>query len=293
MSCPYFIDAGTRRNEGECVWGRVTGNRVDRAGTRDDSGYRSLMSTYQVGAQKQIAPDWFLGGSLSYTAGDTKSDGSAVAITSSGVNGGLALKRQMGPWLFAAGIRAGYEGTDAVRRVIVPGFAGLARSKPEFLHLGARLRAGYEFAFGSWYLRPFTDLDISYVHQKAYRESGAGLFDLAASAVSRTSFMVTPALEIGGRFDLGDGAILRPYATAGVSFLANGGWTARMHLAGFSGSGIAPFRITTGAPQTYGNLTAGLELQKKGGFELRAEYGLRAASHYTDQTASIRAAFRF
>ncbi len=293
MSCPYFVDSGTRRNEGECVWGRVTGNRVDRDGTRDDSGYRSLMSTYQIGAQKQIAPDWFLGGSLSYMTGDTKSDGGTVSATSHTVSGGLALKRQLGPWLFAAGLRAGYEDTDVARRVILPGFAGLARSSPQFLHLGARLRAAYEFAFPNWYLRPFADLDISYVHQQAYRESGAGLFDLAALSTSRTSVMVTPGLEIGGRIDLGNEITLRPYAIAGVSFLANGGWTARMHLAEFAGSGIAPFRMTTGAPKTYGNLTAGLELQAKNGFELRAEYSLRAADRYTDHTGSVRAAFRF
>jgi uncharacterized protein YhjY with autotransporter beta-barrel domain len=293
MSCPYFVDGGTQRSEGECVWGRVTGSRVDRSGTPDDSGYRATMSTYQVGAQKQIAPDWFLGGSLSYMAGDTKSDGALVATTSHNVSGGLALKRQIGPWLFAAGLRAGYEGSDTKRQVIVPGFAGLARSKPQFAHVGARLRAAYEFAFPNWYLRPLVDLDLGYVHQQAYRESGAGLFNLAAQATGRTSFMVTPALEIGGRIDLGDDAILRPYATAGVSFLTGGGWTARMHLSEFAASGIAPFRITTGAPKTYGNLTAGLELLTKKGFELRAEYGLRAAERYTDQTASVRAAWRF
>lgn len=293
MSCPYFVDGSTQRSEGECVWGRVTGSRLDREGSRDDSGYRVLMSTYQIGAQKQIAPDWFLGGSLSYMAGDTKSDGSVVATTSHTVSGGLALKRQVGPWLFAAGLRAGYESNEMKRQVVVPGFTGLARSEPQFLHVGARLRAAYEFAFPNWYLRPLVDLDLGYAHQQAYRESGAGLFNLAAQATGRANLMVTPALEIGGRIDLPNDTILRPYATLGVSFLAGSDWTARMQLSEFAASEIAPFRITTGAPDVYGNLTAGLELQTKGGFELRAEYSLRAADRYTDQTASLRAALRF
>ncbi|KUL93942.1 hypothetical protein DK26_19570 [Bosea sp. WAO] len=293
MSCPYFADGSTQRNEGECVWGRVTGNRLDRGGSRDDSGYRALMSTYQIGAQKQIAPNWFLGGSLSYMAGDTKSDGSVVATTSHTVSGGLALKRQVGPWLFAAGLRAGYESNEMKRQVLVPGFAGLARSEPQFLHVGARLRAAYEFAFPNWYLRPLVDFDLGYAHQQAYRESGAGLFNLSAQTTGRANLMVTPALEIGGRIDLPNDTILRPYATLGVSFLAGSDWTARMQLSEFAASGIAPFRITTGAPDVYGNLTAGLELQTKGGFELRAEYSLRAADRYTGQTASLRAALRF
>ncbi|MDT2020475.1 hypothetical protein [Methylocella sp. CPCC 101449] len=293
MSCPYFLSGSTQRGEGECVWGRVTGNRVNRSGTSDDTGYRATVATYQIGAQRQIAHNWFLGGSLSYMASDTKSDANAVAITSNTVNVGLALKRQMGPWLFAAAVRAGYESSDMTRQVFLPGFGAVARSRPQFVHFGGRLRAAYEFSFDNWYLKPFADLDISYVRQSAYRETGAGLFDLAALATSRTSVMATPGLEIGGRIDINKTMTLRPYLIGGVSFLGNGGWTARMQLADFALSSIAPFQITTGAPKVYGNLTAGLELATAGGFELRAEYILRGARNYIDQTASLRAALRF
>lgn len=293
MSCPYFLNGSTQRSEGECVWGRVTGNRVNRSGTSDDTGYRATVATYQIGAQRQIARDWFLSGSLSYMASDTKSDASAVAITSNTVNVGAALKRQVGPWLFAAAVRAGYESSDMTRRVFLPGFSAVARSHPQFVHLGGRLRAAYEFSFNNWYLKPFADLDVSFVRQSAYREAGAGLFDLAALATSRTSVMATPGLEIGGRINVSKTMTLRPYVIGGVSFLGNGGWVARMQLADFAASGIAPFQITTGAPKVYGNLTAGLELATQSGFELRAEYSLRAAQRYIDQTASLRAALRF
>ncbi|WP_170936135.1 hypothetical protein, partial [Pandoraea sp. PE-S2R-1] len=38
MSCPQFVNAGTRMTEGSCVWGRVIGTRADRYDTSDDSG---------------------------------------------------------------------------------------------------------------------------------------------------------------------------------------------------------------------------------------------------------------
>lgn len=292
MSCPYFVDSGTRLGEGECVWGRITGNRLDRNNTAQDSGYRMTRTTYQIGAQKEIAPDWFLGGSVSYAVANTTADQHAVEISSQTVSAGLALKRQFGSWLFAAAIRGGYETADMTRWIVFPGASERATSSPETYHLGGRLRASYEYAFERWYLRPFVDLDINYASQSAYREYGAGGLDLASRRTSHASIMTTPSIEIGGRFDLAN-ATLRAYAIAGVSFLSSGDWTTRLQFADLSANDVAPFEIRTGMPKVYGNLTAGLEFLAKDGVELKAEYGLRAADRYLDQSAMLRAAMRF
>lgn len=292
MSCPSFVDGGTRLGEGDCVWGRITGSRLERSGSAQDNGYHATRTTYQVGAQKEIAPDWFLGGSLSYAAADMTADQHAVEISSQTVSAGLSLKRQLGPWLLAAAIRGGHESADVTRWIVFPGVSERATSNPDTYHLGGRLRASYEFAFQRWYLRPFLDLDLNYASQSAYREYGAGVLDLASRRISHTSVMSTPSIEIGGRFDLAR-ATLRAYAIAGVSFLSNGDWTSRLQFADLSDTGVAPFAVKTGMPKTYGNLTAGLEYLTKGGFELKAEYGLRAADRYLDQSAMLRAAMRF
>lgn len=101
--------------------------------------------------------------------------------------------------------------------------------------------------------------------------------------------MVSPMVEIGGRATL-DAATLRSYVAAGASFLSGGGVTTSMRLSEFN---LAPFSVTTGMPTVYGNLAAGLELVTLRGIEIKAEYGLRAASHYIDQSLAIRAAYRF
>jgi len=292
MSCPFFVDGGTRLSEGDCLWGRITGNRLDRDGSAESSGYHTTRTTYQVGAQKEIAPDWFLGGSLSYAAANMTADQHAVEMSSQTVSAGLALKRQIGPWLFAAAIHGGHESADVTRWIVFPGVSERATSNSDTYHLGGRLRASYEFAFQNWYLRPFLDLDVNYASQSAYREQGAGVLDLASRGASHTSFMATPSVEIGGRFDLAE-ATLRTYAIAGVSFLSNGDWTSRLQFADLAGKGVAPFTVRTNLPKTYGNLTAGLEYRTKGGFELKAEYGLRAGDRYLDQSAMLRAAVRF
>lgn len=292
MSCPTFIDGGTRLREGECAWGRITGNLVNRAASGDDSGYRMKQATYQLGLQKEIATDWFLGSSLSYSSATTTADQNALDVSSKTINAGLAIKRQIGSWLLAAGVRGGYETSEMARAVDLPSFSARAKSSPDTYHLGGRLRASYEIGFRNWYLRPYMDLDINYAYQPGYRETGAGAFDLSAQRASRVSVMTTPSFEIGGRVDLGNMTV-RPYAAAGVSFLSNGGWTARTQFTSLASSGVAPFQIETGAPRTYGNLIVGLELVTKKGFELKAEYGLRAAKNYVDQTARLRVAFHF
>jgi uncharacterized protein YhjY with autotransporter beta-barrel domain len=130
---------------------------------------------------------------------------------------------------------------------------------------------------------------VAYDHTPAYRETGAGLFDLAYRSTSSVALMATPSIEIGGRVDL-EGATLRPYLAAGVSFVSNGDTKARLSLAEFS---MAPFQITTNLPKTYGNVTAGLELVTSKGWELKAEYTLRGAKDLLTQSAALRLAMRF
>jgi uncharacterized protein YhjY with autotransporter beta-barrel domain len=287
MSCPYFIDGGTRLAEGECVWGRIVGTRADRSTTREDVGYRSEQMTYQLGAQKEIAPDWFLGGSVGYSRTDTTSTGRYVETTSDSVQAGVTLKRQAGPWQFAAALLGGYE--SSTHRRHTPGLTGRATSAPDAYFIGARARISYEQPLGMWYVKPYADLDVTYDRASGYRETGGGLFNLSVAATERVSFMATQSVEIGGRIDVNE-MTLRPYLALGVSFLSNADARARISLTEFQ---VAPFSVTTNLPRTYGNVTAGLELLTKSGWELRAEYGLRGAADHLTQSATLRAAMRF
>jgi outer membrane autotransporter protein len=168
-------------------------------------------------------------------------------------------------------------------------FVDVASSRPQSAFVAGRLRAAYQVDMRSWYLRPYVDIDVNHVELFGYRERGAGILDLNVFGHSNTSVMVTPSLEIGGRTNLDD-ATLRSYVTLGASFLSGGAVTTQMKLDEFN---LAPFAVTTGAPTTYGNFSAGLEWINRNRFELRGEYSLRAGDHYLDQSAMLRAAYRF
>lgn len=105
--------------------------------------------------------------------------------------------------------------------------------------------------------------------------------------------MVTPALEIGGRLELA-GMVSRACLNGGVSFASDDGWVQkrRFSMAG-AGDRLPAFEAKTGTPRAYGNVKAGLEFLTRSGWELKAEYGLRAAKDHREQIVELRAALRF
>ncbi|MGN6311228.1 MAG: hypothetical protein ACTHNN_16935 [Xanthobacteraceae bacterium] len=283
MSCPAFVGGGSLLRESDCAWGRINTNWVERGGTANDTGYRIRQTTLQFGAQKEFLADWFAAASFSYGFGNVSSPG--VSGTNDAFTGGMAVKYNRGPWQLAAAIHGGFDTTDMRRQT----FGATATSRPESAFVAGRLRAAYEFDKNTWYARPYVDLDVNHVGMFGYREHGANVFNLDVLGNSTTSFMISPMVEIGGRTALADGT-LRSYIALGASFLSGGDVTTSMRLGEFN---LAPFSVTTGMPTTYGNLSAGLELVTLKGIEIKAEYGLRAASHYVDQSLAIRAAYRF
>jgi hypothetical protein len=292
-SCPAFVGHDARMREVDCVWGRSIATRIARSGSLEDSGYGTKQLTLQIGGQREIQPGWFVGASLGYSTAHTTTTYDDVDIRSQGGMAGAVLKREIGPWLFSASILAGYDTADLKRDVQLSNFFARASGAAHALQLGGKLRASYQLAFGDWYLKPMADLDLHFIKQYGYRERGAGLFDLATLDQSRFGAMLTPALEIGSRFEIA-GMATRAYLNAGASFASQDGWQQRQRFSAMgAGDGSPSFKSETGMPRVYGNARAGIDLVTKSGWELKAEYSLRAANGYREQSAELRAAFRF
>jgi uncharacterized protein YhjY with autotransporter beta-barrel domain len=280
MSCPVFVGPGTLLGEDSCVWIRLTGRHADQSGTASDAVTTSL------GGQKEVAEGWFLGGSLATT--NLWSQGTnAVSSTGQAVGGSVALKRTLGPWLFAGALALTTSSiqvkrtADAVLQSTVNSQAG-----------GLRLRGAYDVAFSNWYLRPRLDLDLTHASTPGFQESGPSLFALQVAGSSKTSFAATPTLELGGRIGLGEKTILRPYVAVGATFLPDNTSTVTAGYVGFLSS-LGSFQSTVSGPSVLANLEAGLQLYQARGFEMKAEYKLSAADGYLGQTASLRGAWHF
>src|SRR5690606_7123596 len=89
-----------------------------------------------------------------------------------------------------------------------------------------------------FYVKPYLDLDAFYTRMPSYSESGDAL-SLNVDSSDQFVVSLSPVLEIGGRMDMSNGAVVRPFAYAGASFLSEDTWhgTARLNGAPATSAG--------------------------------------------------------
>ena len=280
LSCPVFVGEGTLLGEDTCVWSRVGVERVNM----DQTGTNAV--DWHFGGQAEIAPGWFLGGALGATG--------YSSVTATGpwsqartFDAGLVLKRVDGPWFFAGGLAI----SNSVQQNAWPvagsggGAANMTSSSSAFSG-GVRLRGAYEFALQGWYLRPRADIDLAFTSDSGLQEQGPAAA-LALYGSTKFGMGFTPALEVGGRYDVGSRMILRPYVAVGASFLPDNTISLNGNVGG------TPFYGVIQGPSVMANLEAGLQLYEVKGWEMKMDYRLSAASAFLSQSLGVRVAKHF
>lgn len=292
LSCPVFADGTSFLTETECAWGQAGGQALNQKAGGGVSGFDTTTYSLQTGMQREVSPDWFVGFAGGYDRSSTDSDDGRVEADGDIVYGGAVLKHQTGPWLLSGAIAGSYGWYDSTRTIGIPGFAGQAESDPEVYNLSARFRAAYTVAQGDYYIRPLVDFDLIYSHANGYRESGAGLLDLAVDDSGQWSFHATPALEVGTRMALSETTVMRAFAAAGVSFGSADSWETTARLAN-APDGTGSFDSEIPLAQVVGRLTAGVDLASDNGFGLRVNYQGAFSDTYTSHGGALRLSYRF
>ncbi len=292
FSCPVFQDSGTVMDESNCVWARVYGVKENQYSTSSAPGYQIDAIIARMGAQKEIAPNWYLGASAAYETANFDASSGISSASGQGVDVGATLKHTIGPWYFGAGINLGYGWSDTTRYVPFEGTNLVYNGNTDVWSAAGRLRAAYEFAFSSWYLRPYVDVDLVYTYLPASSESGLALLGVNVSAQDHSSTSVSPRLELGARLNLPGQTILRPYVTAGVTWLSNPSWESQVSLQGMPAA-LGSFTVITDMPSVLGDFDIGFQLLQTNGFEIKAEYGAQIGENYLNQTGTLRLAYHF
>jgi hypothetical protein len=294
MSCHNPAGPFAPLYETACDWAKVTGNIADKGSSSSSSGYRDRAARIQVGRQTQVAPDWFLEFAAGYEAART-TVGNFSTTQADRYDFGVALKRQIGPWLFATAVDGGYAALDTTRNISLPGVQS-AKSRPDIWRLDWRLRAAYLYDFGGGaYLKPAVDLDMIYTAMPGFNETGAGALNLQVASMDHLMFAASPTLELGRTLLWKNGQAMRPYVQAGAMFLTGNAWTLNATFEG-APPGVAPFSSTNGIPNTVAKVSTGLDLFNMAGInglDLRLEYGARFAHAYREQTGSLKLVKRF
>ncbi|PZP42709.1 MAG: hypothetical protein DI601_17475 [Azospirillum brasilense] len=289
--CPTYDQAGITDADQSCGWARIFGRHSNQDATSGALGYTADAWTLQTGGQVRIAPSWFLGGSIAYESSDFRGDAGLDKVSGDSLLLGTTLRYQNGPWQVSGALDFGYGWYDSTRMIEVGSLVQRATASPRAWQAGAHTRIAYQIPFEGWYLQPRVDLHLNHVRSGSYTENGASPFNLTVDSHGETSVAATPALEVGGRLNLGEGMVLRPYASAGISLISNGDWTATARFAGQpAGRG---FRATTPIPDTLGKFAVGAELLSGGNWDFKLQYSADVGDGYVSHAGMGRIAYRF
>lgn len=283
MSCPVFVGAGTLLGEDSCLWSKIALQHATGSVATVDA------STWRVGGQSLLAPGWYLGGTLGTSAGRQTAGGGLVNGQLQSYDGTVALKWVSGPWLVGGTFSLGTS-TNQLTRTSVFGSSILQSNSTTYTVSGG-LRAAYEIPFETWYLRPRGDVALSYANTPAFQEYGGTVDAVGYYGQSLTNVALSPALEIGGRINLGEKTILRPYVVGGLRYRTNNNWATQGYFTAAPSTGS--FVFYQSAPPVTGLFDAGLHLYEEHGIEVRLEYKLAATSSTTSQTGSFRLGWHF
>ncbi|MFI0849578.1 autotransporter domain-containing protein, partial [Mesorhizobium sp. IMUNJ 23232] len=291
MSCPVFVGQQVRLDEGNCAWLDVSGRWSDQDATGDIQGYSVSGVSYRIGAQQEIAPDWHLGGSFAYGQTSATMDGGSTGDGDT-FDGSVSLTHIMDSWFFAGSVALAHGSFEVDRRVNLPGISNPLESDPSIFLAGGRLRAGYQFAFGDLYLRPYGDLDVIYTHLPGVQESGSSPYALDLGSSSETNVALSAMMEFGGRVDLDANRTLRPYAAFGVSYLPDNTRTIEVSAANQTSTN-GTFNDYIETPDVLGRIDLGIQLYSVSGFEVKAGYTADIGDSFLSQSASARLAYHF
>ncbi|WP_145145589.1 autotransporter outer membrane beta-barrel domain-containing protein [Roseomonas gilardii] len=293
--CTTFEGAGVSQDEASCGWARAFGSTATQDSTSGALGYKATSWTMQTGGQVQIAPGWFVGGSIAYQTSVFRGDAGSSKVSGDSVLVGGLLRYQTGPWQVSGAIDTGYGWYESRRSVMVGSFTGTAQGKPDAWHAGAHTRLAYQVPFGGeaggWYVQPRADLHLNYVRSGGYTEGGATPFNLAVASEGATTFTAVPAVEVGGRTRIGEATVLRSFVSVGIELSANSDWAATTRLASQPNS--HGFRAGTPIPNVLGKFTVGAELLTAANWDLRVQYSSEVGDDYTSHTGLARVAYRF
>jgi uncharacterized protein YhjY with autotransporter beta-barrel domain len=288
--CPTYDEARLSQEE-HCVWGRAFGSYTDQDGTSGSLGYQARSWNFQTGLQRQVAPGWFVGGSVAYESSEFRGDEGSSKVSGESLLLGASLRFQQGPWQLSGGMDFGYGWYDSKRMISAGNFGATASASPTAWHVGAHTRIAYQVPFDGWYLQPRLDLHLTYVRSGSYTESGAAPFNLSVEAEGSTLFSAVPAIELGGRIRLGETTVLRPYVSAGVAALAHDDWATTARFAGQPAS--RGFRATTPIPDVLAKFTLGADLLSGANWDFGVQYRLEAGDGYVSHAGVGRLAYRF
>ena len=294
LSCPVFEGDTAVLTQDNCIWVKTVGGTLRNTG---NGGYTASNAMARMGGQHSIAPGLYVG--AAFGAGMNNASAENYSGKGGAYDVSASLKYLPGNWEFSSAIALGTATFQNQRYYALPslggiaGFSGFNQSNTQTYQAGVRFRGAYNFAFDGWYVRPYADLDIDVLHVPGFSEtSNTGSIMLSRLSSTDTLLSLAPMVEVGMRHDVADGWILRPTVAVGMAFQPARTVTTKVNLLGASGLN-GTIDSTTTVPSALARMSAGLQIYRAGGFDLRGEYTLATGANFLGQGGYLKAAYHF
>ncbi len=284
-------DANAVIREGQCVWARGTGRRLDNDGGESGVGFKEDAAFFSGGMQFDIGGNWRVGGGLGYEALGLSTDSRAESEGERAHIGGV-IKYNPGPWLFAASVTGGYGWFDNKRAVAFGNFASVATSDYNDKFVTGQLTAAHQLNLGrDLYLKPQIMAGITHLNRDGYEETAARDVGLAVEGSSDTVFSLSPSLELGGQVVMGHG-IARPYLRAGLTWRSEDTFSTTANFSAAPGAANS-FTVTSSVDDVVADIGAGIDFIAPGDTALRFEYGGQFGEQTTQHSGSAKISVPF
>ena len=291
MSCPSASAPGAVSRDAQCFWAQVQGRTSDWDRTSRNIGGSEDVGGVEGGLQAFVAPDWLLGGAISYEHSSIDTNNPA-SLEGDRAQAGLVTKGIFGDTTLAAALFGGFGWFDASRPIGLPAPGVTAEGEQDIGFGGAGLRISHVLDRGGWYLKPMADATVTYISYGDFAESGAEAANLIARGEQDMVIHFGAALEVGSVVVLDDGLLARPFLRLGVSRASQSDFSLTSSFAG-APLGIAPFTVTAHGDDAFAEVTTGIDLFGASGLSVNLAYdglfGDHTASHAA--TARLRMAF--
>lgn len=284
-------DAHAVIREGQCVWARGTGRRLDNDGGESGVGFKEDAAFFSGGMQFDIGGNWRVGGGLGYESIGLSTDSRASSEGERAHVGGV-IKYNPGPWLFAASVTGGYGWFDNKRVVSFGNFASVATSDYNDKFVTGQLTAAHQLNLGrDLYLKPQIMAGLTHLNRDGYTETASRDAGLDVHGSSDTVFSLSPSLELGGQVAMAHG-IARPYLRAGLTWRSEDTFSTTANFSAAPG-GANSFTVTSSVDDVVADIGAGIDFIAPGDTALRFEYGGQFGEQTTQHSGSAKISVPF
>jgi uncharacterized protein with beta-barrel porin domain len=264
--------------EGQCVWVGAKARFLDSDRTYENIGFDETAGLFAAGAQVALDPVWRLGFGVGYQKSSLDTDTGAESDGDQ-VQGGVVLKYNPGALLLAGVVSGGRGWYDTTRPMAFGDFSETAKGDYEIDVLAGRLHASYVFGSPHLYVKPLIDAAATRLDVGDMTETGAGGANLVVQGDVNTVFSLSPALEVGTQWWLGNGTLVRPFVRAGATWFSDDNVTVSASFVG-TPDGVDPFTIRTEMDQVQADVAAGVEMITSEDSAMRLYYD----GHFGDTT---------